>query len=251
MDKETDDKSISEAVMNAARKGLIKMRPRWYFALKAALAVTGVAIFSLFLVYLASFIFFMLRRTGIWFAPSFGFKGLFVFLMSLPWLLILLTLVFGIILEILVRRYSFAYRWPLLYSAAVIVFIVAASGYIVAITPFHGNLVEYEKDRGPLCCGGIYRDMDRDRINNVHVGQVYEIMPQGFSLKNRDEEILLVLVSPETKTPFGKEFLAGDVVAVIGERVGAVINAWGIRKIDEKMGPMMPPPPAFDGGIRQ
>jgi hypothetical protein len=243
MDKEiANNKSISEAVMAAAEKGDIKMRPKWYFALRAALTVTGVAIFSLFLVYLASFIFFMLRRTGIWFAPSFGFKGLFVFLISLPWFLILLAAIFAVILEILVRRYSFAYRWPLLYSAVGIVLIVMAGGYAVAKTPFHGRLIEYERNRGPFCCGGIYRDMDRDHFNNIHVGQVYEIMPQGFRLQNRDEEILVVLVAPETKMPFGRNFSVGDAVAVIGKRIGAVINAWGIRRIDEKMDPMMNPP---------
>jgi len=57
--------------------------------------------------------FFFLREGGAWYAPAFGGRGWFVLLHSAPLLLLFLVAVFALILEILVRKYSFAYRAPL------------------------------------------------------------------------------------------------------------------------------------------
>src|SRR3989344_3614541 len=109
-------RSIKEEVIARIKRGETIMRPRWHFVLRAMLYALGVLIAALALVYLASFIMFVLRETGLLFVPSFGFRGVGVFLFSLPWFLILLSLVFVFVLEVLVRRYAFAYRKPLLYS---------------------------------------------------------------------------------------------------------------------------------------
>jgi len=87
--------------------------------------------------YLASLLIFIAHETGIATVPVFGWLGIMLFLKSLPWLLILLILAFVIILELLARHYSFAYRVPLIYSTVVILILVVAGGLVVAITPFH------------------------------------------------------------------------------------------------------------------
>ena len=99
-------KSVSEQIVETIRSGGVKMRPKWHFALKTILALTGAVILLLTLIYIASFAIFMLRQTGVLFAPTFGFRGGYVFLRSLPWLLISLLVVFIVVLEILVRHYS-------------------------------------------------------------------------------------------------------------------------------------------------
>ena len=238
MENETNNNLLRENVIGAAERGEIKMRPKWYFILRAALVATGLVIFSLLLLYLASFIFFILHRTGIWFVPVFGFRGMFAFIRSLPWLLILLAAVFVLILEVLVRRYSFAYRWPLLYSALAIVFLALVGGFFAAETPMHRNLVEFDRGHGGIpCCGGMYRDIDREQANSTHVGRITEIIPGGFRMQTRNEEILEVAVTPRTRLPFGADFSVDDMVVVFGDRAGAKIEAFGIREIQERMGP--------------
>jgi hypothetical protein len=147
--------------------------------------------------------------------------------------LILLTALFLVILEILVRRYSFAYRWPLLYSALAIVSAVLIGGFAVAKTPMHPHLIDYEKGDGHLCCGGMYRDMDRPRFKDIHVGKIMEFTQEGFTIENRGEEILLIVVTKQTKLPYGTDYSVDDVVVIFGPRHADTVDALGIRRIDD------------------
>lgn len=233
MIEEKTNIDISERIMNAVQSGIIKMRPKWHFILQAVLAVTGLVVLALLALYLASFIIFALQRSGVWFIPAFGLRGIFVFLFSLPWLLILLVGFFLIVLEILVRRYSFAYRWPLLYSALAVVLIVLIGGFAVAKTPVHRRLVEYDKANGRFCCAGMYRNMDRHQFDEIHVGKITEFSDRGFNIQNRNRDSLAVLVTPRTRLPYGFDYGVGDVVVIFGLRRGDSIDAFGIRRIDE------------------
>ncbi|MCX6758141.1 MAG: hypothetical protein NTX14_00350 [Candidatus Nealsonbacteria bacterium] len=251
MNNQNNNSSINETVMQAVQSGMIKMRPKWHFILRAALAIIGSIVLALFALYLASFIFFMLLRTGAWFIPAFGFHAIVVFLISLPWLLILLTALFVIILEVLVRRYSFAYRWPLLYSAIAIILIVLIGGFAVAKTPIHKHLIEYDQGNGPLCCGGVYRDMDRPRSNDIHIGMIIEFTEDGFRLQDRGQENLRVVVSKKTRLPYGSDYSVKNVVVVFGPLHDNIIDALGVRRIEE-MEPFLmdqsgPPPVLYQG----
>ena len=225
-------KSVSEQIVETIRSGGVKMRPKWHFALKTILALTGGIILFLTLIYIASFAIFMLRQTGVLFAPTFGFRGGYVFLRSLPWLLISLLVVFIVVLEILVRHYSFAYRRPLLYSVAGIAFLVIAGGYAVAITSFHGRMFR-SAERGELpLAGGFYREYGHQRFRNIHKGSVEEVFENKLTIKNRRDETLSVVMTPETYFPSGSDFSPGDLVVVFGDRDDHAVRASGIRKID-------------------
>ena len=95
------------------------------------------------LLYFASLSLFFLHDNGTWFIPSFGGRGWFSFLRSIPWFLVLLIIVFVGLLEVLVRRYAFVYRKPLLLSAAGIVVLVIFGGFLIAATPFHRQMKFY------------------------------------------------------------------------------------------------------------
>ena len=237
---------INESVMQAVQSGMIKMRPKWQFILRAVLALIGSIVLGLFALYFASLIIFTLQRSGAWFIPAFGFHGTFVFLFSLPWLLILLTALFLVVLEILVRRYSFAYRRPLLYSALAIVLVVLIGGFAVAKTPIHHNLSNYEKENGRLCCAGMYRELDRPRFNDIHVGKILGFTQEGFTIRNRAGEILSTVVGKRTKLPYGADFSVDDIVVVFGPRHGDTVDALGIRRINDAgsfpAGPPRQPP---------
>jgi len=225
-------KSIRDQIVETIKSGGVKMRPKWHFALKTILALTGAIILLLTLIYIASFAIFMLRQTGVLFAPTFGFRGGYVFLRSLPWLLISLLAVFIVILEILVRRYSFAYRRPLLYSVAGIAFLVIAGGYAVAITSFHGRMFR-SAERGELpWAGGFYREYGHQRFRNIHKGAVEEVFENKLTIRSRRDETLSVVMTPETYFPSGPDFAVGDWVVVFGDRDDHTVRASGIRKID-------------------
>ncbi|MFA6376061.1 MAG: hypothetical protein WCX69_01515 [Candidatus Paceibacterota bacterium] len=242
-EKKEQNESVSARIIGAVKSGEIKMRPKWHFILRATLWTVGIAIVALALVYLASLFVFIMARTGIWIAPVFGLRGLFIFLASLPWLLLTLVALFIIVLEIMVRHYSFAWRQPLVYLTVVILIIVAGGGILIAATPFHSELSHCRPFERPMpsaggvpisdCGTGIYRDLGPRRFNNIHAGVITELSLPNFTINNRQQERLLILVTRRTRLPFGEDFMVGDAVIVVGERQGDQIEAFGITEVNQ------------------
>lgn len=226
-----NEKSFPEAVLKKIKAGRVQMRPRWHFVFGAALVATGLAIGVLTLFYLASFIFFILHQTGVWFLPAFGLRGVTAFLLSLPWLLILAGIVFTILVEILVRHYAFGYRKPLLYSLlAIIIFTLIASA-VIAKTSLHENFfLRARAGRLPIA-GSLYRDYGLRPLKDIHIGLVTELTADGFRLETRQGDSLLVIVTAETRFPRGVDFQKGDRVVVLGKQDNGGISALGIRRI--------------------
>ena len=242
MDSEMNKKPIREKVLQAIRSGGVRMRPKWHFAVRAALMAAGAIILFLALLYLASFVLFVLRRTGVWFVPAFGPSGWYAFLRAIPWILVVVFLAFVATLEVLVRRYSFAYRRPLLISAFGIVLAVLLGGFILERMHFHGRFSGYaERNRLPFA-GRLYREFGERRFRNVHAGTITALGEHGFTMENRGGEALTVVITPRTRLPFGMDFSAGDAVVVFGERDDHTVQAFGIRRVDDfgTRGPLQP-----------
>lgn len=231
--QEEHKKSNIDHILESIKKGELKMRPKWHFVLKTVLLILGSVILALSIFYLVSLIIFGLRETGVIFTPGFGVRGTILFLRSLPWLLILLVGIFLIILEILVRSYSFTYKTPLIYSAAVIVLIACIGGWVVARTPLHAVIMRRAPDFNIPFVGGGYRDIQHPMFKDVHVGKIMIITPKGFNIQDPRNEILMVIITPQTKIMRGIEFRTGDHVMIMGPRFESTIEAFGVRKIPE------------------
>ena len=72
MTEEQKKDSIKEGVLKAIADGQVKMHPKWQFVTKTVLLIVGAVLLALTILYLVSFIVFVLRRTDIWFVPGFG-----------------------------------------------------------------------------------------------------------------------------------------------------------------------------------
>ncbi len=231
---------LRDKVLGAIKSGQVKMRPKWHYVLKTALAITGGVLLSLALLYMVSFIFFALRANGVWFMPLFGLSGMRTFVMSLPWLLIGASLLFIIILEILVKRYAFAYRKPLLYSVLGILALAIIGGFALARAPFHRSLLRRAQEDRPPLTGPFYREFGMHRFHDIHPGAITLIIDDGFILHTPQGETFTVRLVPETRLPFGFNFAEGDEVVVFGEREDDIVEARGILEInDEMMGPRL------------
>lgn len=237
MNKEPNKKSIKDMVLEKINAGKTRMIPRWYFILRAALALVGLVIFLLSSLYIMSFILFILRKTGIWFLPVFGIRGVGVFLASIPWLLVITGATFIILLEALVRHYSFGYRKPLLYSVAGIIIFVAAASVFVLGTSFHEGLYKRAHMGGLPIIGQLYRDYESIWNNNAYVGVISELTSDGFKMENMRGETLSVIVTSETSFPSGLDFQKGDRAIVLGNRDEDTVKAIGVRRIDDNMMP--------------
>ncbi len=221
--------SISDKVINKIRSGDIKMKPKAYFVLRTALLVLGILVLFLFIVYLISFITFSLRSSGIWLSPVFGFPGIKILFGSLPWVLILITVVLIVLLEIFAKQFTFIYRKPIIYSLLVIILVVFLGGFLIDKTPFHPNLFWKAQEGHLPGFGSFYRDFGTPKFKDIHQGVVFEVIDNGFLIENPRERIISVMITPETRLP-SEKIEEGDVIVVFGERDNGQVEALDIRK---------------------
>ncbi len=234
---------LSEDILTAIKKGAVEMRPKWHFILKIALLITGTVLAILTLLFIASFIFFSLRQNGSWFVSDFGLKGWEAFIFSLPWILLIVAAIFIIIVGLLVKNYSFAFGRPLIYSALGIIGFTGLLGFLISLTPFHSSLLIEAENEHLSFAGPIYRQYGHRNLGNIVTGRIIGINGNSFGLYSQNEEILTIIITPLTVVP-RSGINVSEVVVVLGEREGNVVEALGIKPLTGYSGmrsPTMPP----------
>lgn len=226
------NESIHTSVMDAIRAGKVRMRPRWHFVLLSVLSVTGVIVVFLSLLYATSLVLFLLRDSGVWFAPSFGMRGWFDLLRTVPWLLVLFVLGFIFVLELLVRRYAFVYKKPLLTSALSILALVFVGGFLVAQTPLHYQLMRGAKH------GEFPPPMDMmyhvPPPADVFHGRIVTTRANGFDIFDEGGAgTTSIILTQQTRLPYGGAFRVGQRVVVVGDMASGTVCAFGVRAIDD------------------
>lgn len=235
MTDEPNKRSLEKNVMDAIHSGRVHMRPRWKFVLSGVLAALGVVILLCTLLYITSFTFFMLRQTGAYFVPIFGWPGLFAFFAALPFILIVLLVLFLVVLEVLVRRYRVGYRTPLLVSVFAILIIVFVGGYAIERTHIHSDLLMQARGPGglPPPIGMIYR-AGAQHVPNIYRGTIISMIPGGFLLADENGAgTTTILIDPSTRLPLGAGFEPGQEVVVFGDNASGTVHAEGIRSVGE------------------
>lgn len=227
-------KSIQETVLAEIEAGHVTMRPRWQFLLRAGLLVIGVVLVALTILFLGSFIIFILRQNGAWFAIPFGGPGIKDLLLALPVVFIVVAIVFLVLLQLLVSRYSFSYARPVLYSVVGIAGFVALGSFIITQTGFHEGLFEQARDRHLPIIGGFYRQFGEAEADHIIPGLIIEKTDQGFNMNDPKDQKFIVIITPETQLPYDTEFAVGDNVIVLGDKDENIITADGIRKIEKR-----------------
>ena len=228
--------SLKQGVMDAIKKRRVQMRPRWHFILLSSLAALGVFIVILTLLYIVSLSVFLLRDDGAWFAASFGGRGWFSLLHSVPWLLVLFVVIFICLLEVLVRRYRFIYRKPLLLSVAATLVVILVGGLAIAGTPFHHRMNFYAQHQQlPPPLSFIYGAPFRmPPPPDVYHGVILATTSSGFVIDDQNGAgTTTVVVTPKTRLPNGEDFSVGTEVVVVGDTVATdTVQAFGILDID-------------------
>ena len=227
--------SIRDSVLGTIRSGKTHMKPRWHFILSASLVAISVFITSIGIIYLASLIPFLLRQNGAYFAPDLGMRGFGLLFFSLPWILIVSALFFLIILEILVRKYAFAYKQPLMYSIIGIIALATLATFAVAQTGMHSAMYRAVKE-GQLPIGSpLYGPFPLPENTEVHPGVITEVMEDGsFVMEQVDGTSLSIMMTDETHTPSLYAPKTDDTIVVFGESKDAQVSAWKIRPVEKK-----------------
>ena len=82
--------------------------------------------------------------------------------------------------------------------------------------------------------GPMYRAFGEQRFRNIHRGTITTLIPQGFTMQNRREELLTIRINQTTRIRPHTMFAPQDIVVVFGERdKNDTVQAVGIRQLDE------------------
>ena len=218
---------LREAVLEAIKKGKVHMRPRWHFVLRAWLFAVGCLLVFLTALYLTSLVIFALQQTGNWFAPDFGSRGWRHLFFVFPWVLTVLALACILVLELLVRYYTFAYRRPILLSLVLVLVIALGGGHVVARTSFHQRISSFSVRHRVPFAADYYRHFGMPRMRPIHLG-----MASGtLTLVEPNEEEFVVSYGLETRRRPGMVLTLGDTVVVFGDQASGTVRAFEIREV--------------------
>lgn len=220
---------ITDQVIEAITEGQVKPRPKWQVLAKSSLFILVFFLLAIILFYLESFIIFSLRHTGIILLPTFGPRGWLLFMLYLPWLLILLSLILVLILEVLLRRYSLAYHRPLLYSLLAILVGAGFIGYLLA--PYHQPLYRVAQNNRLPLAGDFYRDLDRSDFSGIRRGIMVNVSGTNFVIKNWDGATSSVIIGDLGDLPGGGCCHQGDELFFFGAEGPDDFHAQGMRII--------------------
>ena len=218
-------------ILEKIKTGKVKMKPRSHFVFKTVLYVLGIIFAFLFAIFLISFIVFSLRVSGAWHFPAFGFRGLGLFLVSLPWLLVIFALILIVMLEIFAKKFSIVYKKPLLYSILGILVIVLLIGIVIAQTPMHGGLFRNVQEGKLPIMGPMYKGRFVEPSRNACIGEIVEVTDNGFRVETVKGESVGVIISPETYLPSDEKIEEGELIMIMGKRKNSTIKAFKIIKI--------------------
>lgn len=229
--------NISEKITEKIKKGEVKMRPKFQFVLKSTLMALGIFIILGAILYLTSFILFIVQRSGLIFLPKYGSQGIRMFLGGFPWILLLIIVCFIFVLEFLFKKYTVVYRKPLLYSLLIIALVVSGVGFIIHQTSFQGKMyLRVQEEKIPLA-RSLYNKFELPNSDKIYPGLIVEILDDGFILERHDGKIFKVIISKDFNIREGLH------VAVVGDLKEGVIQAIGVHNI--KNGKRFPNRPKF------
>lgn len=210
--------------------GEIHMRPRWHFVLLGTLSALGVLFGLAVTAYVVSFMVFVLRINGVLMAPRFGMRGIVPFLLSFPWTLLIIGALLIAIVEVLVRKFSFSYRKPVIYSVIGVVALSLVGSVVVAELGIHQRAYRTAEGSRVPGISRMYQGYAQQRMQHIHVGEITEVVSPGFHIQNPRGHILTIIVTASTTLP-QVQLNVGDTIAVLGERVDDTVSAIGIQYI--------------------
>ncbi len=221
--------NFKEKILDQIKSGRVKMRPRYYFFIRAALGILSMLLVLFLVVYLISFIMFIMKVQGIWYLPNFGLSGLYRFLLAFPWFLVGIALVFVLLLELFIKKVKLVYRKPLLYSVLGVALFSVAAGFILAEAPFHKRIFEKAREDEFPIIGPMYRGYGHRQLSNIYHGRVIELFDDQLKINTIRGEEFIVEVLPTTEVHGYDTLEVGDNIIVVGERDDGHIKAWGIK----------------------
>ena len=117
--------NVQKRVLAQIKEQRVTMVPRAYFVVRAVSAIVLTILIFFLSVGILNYILFSVRASHHLPLLSLGLRGVFMFFLFFPWFLLFFDLLFFMILQRLLRTFSFVYKIPLLYILGIVLVSVA------------------------------------------------------------------------------------------------------------------------------
>jgi hypothetical protein len=204
-DKKQD---LSKSVMEKIQKEEVKMRPHLYFVLGSLLLGVGLAIAFLLAIFFANLFLFNVRAHAPFDYLYFGPPGWRPFIVNLPWLPLLVSLLAVVVGIWLIRRYDFSYKKGLLAIVAGVIVAVVSLGILLNFVGFNEKASRF-RGTAPLYHRSL---VGRDWV----VGEIASSGEEEMIVVTDGGREVTVCWNEDTRLPFGADFGVGETVKAVG-----------------------------------
>jgi len=216
-------KTIADSVSDKIKKGEVTMRSKASIWTEKLELNGGMMILLILLTAIAGFIFYWINSNNDLLFGGYGQYGLSSFIQSFPYIFVTGFIVLFIVLIRIFRTYDFSYKKPFFIIILSIALGILIIGWVSIKQPMSQQLYQQE--------GRFFRMGMMNNANAV-TGTVIEIKQNGLSIKNKDNEIIMINTSSNTHYPFGQPKI-GDQIRSVGSWDGTIFTAIGVRLFDE------------------
>jgi hypothetical protein len=229
--------NIKEEVLNKIKSGQINMRSKAYFLVKLGFLSILTVLITLVSIFLLSFVLFSSSLDGSLFLVRFGGTGLYNFILTLPWYLLIVDIFLLLLLDVLLKSFSFGYKSPILFLFAGTFIVITTISTLLNFTPFHQKIMNTVERNKNLPFHNIYDGVD-SRYQKPGTWKGYVGVINGNSFKfsyvkgitGKFGEAEVFAVNEITVVDKLKE---GDLVFVAGNILDNRIMAYGIKKLNK------------------
>jgi hypothetical protein len=232
MNEENTQLNIKEEVIKKIESGDIQMKSKKYFVLKLILLATLIVLIFSVSTFLLSYILFGLSSGGHFIFLRFGFKGFYHFVLTLPWLMLILNVLLVLLLDRLLKSFRFGYKSPVLYLFIGTFIFVTLFSSLLNLTSFHGALGKRADERKlPNIGNKVYSGIRSPKsLPGSYRGVVVSISMNTFEMSQGSSSIKVIALP---NLDLNEHLKVGDIVFVAGEIIDNQIKAYGIKKLNK------------------
>ncbi|MCX6756699.1 MAG: hypothetical protein NTW35_00890 [Candidatus Nomurabacteria bacterium] len=224
---------IKTNILQFVEKNKISMIPRWKFILYSLLGMTLTVFAFVVLTFFGSMIIFILSKYGFIYLPLFGLGGIMHGIRAVPFVLFILTVILIVIVEILVHKYAFSFRKPVITTLLTLTLSAIVFSSLLTLTPMHGEIRRFARENHiDFISRGYDRPLPIKEVGGMTVlrGTIVSTTTNDVTIKLFDDTTEIVYASTSIKDNDLPD--TGEDVVILGHMVEDKFEAVRIRDAD-------------------
>lgn len=231
---ENNQQQLEEKILAEIKSGQLKLRSKYVFLAEKLGLGSAFALSLLLAALFFSLSLFYLKASDNLIYLSFGSRGLFAFLESFPYLLVVVLVIFILLAGFILKKSEVAYRNHFSFLAIALLVFVVLSGIALSLTDINRRIQHGAMGRPVMM--SMFRPMGDEGFRGL-AGRVLEIGDGFVAVQTPCRKInLLSRGVPDFAII---EIQPGNFIVAVGERRGDQFIAERIRIVDEREIPFM------------